>query len=92
MLPGSVWDNTAYGNYLCNVGPWLTENIYEESKLYNVVSTMLGQHCIGILSSQCYPNTSDATLHQKITCAMSAQSVKVCFRRKTVCSFKYVWW
>ena len=52
-----------------NVGQWLTDNFYEENNLYNVVSTMLGQHCIGILSSQCCPNTSERALHKKITSA-----------------------
>ena len=29
------------------------------------MSTMLDQHCIGILFSQCYPNTSETSLHKK---------------------------
>ena len=29
------------------------------------MSTMLDQHCIGILFSQCYPNTSETALHKK---------------------------
>ena len=29
------------------------------------MSTMLDQHCIGILFSQCCPNTSEITLHKK---------------------------
>ena len=52
MLFVSVWVNTAQGNHLHNVGPWLTDNFHEENNLYNVVLTMLGQHCIGILSIQ----------------------------------------
>ena len=56
-LSGSIWDNIAQENYLCNVGPWLTDNVYEENNLYNVVSTMLIQHYIKILSNQCFPNT-----------------------------------
>ena len=68
--------------YLCNVGPWLTGYFYEENNLYNVVSTMLGQHCTGILSSHCCPNTSERTLYKKITCAMLAQSAQTRFRRK----------
>ena len=52
----------AEGNHLCNVGPWQTDNIYEEDNLCNVVSTMLGQHCTEILSSQCCPNTSETML------------------------------
>ena len=51
MMSGSVWANIAQGNHLCNNGAWLTENFYEENNLYNVVSTMQGQHSIGILSS-----------------------------------------
>ena len=67
---------------LCNVGPWLTDNFYEENNLYNVVSTMLGQHCIGILSKHCCPNMSEKTLPKKITYAMLAQSAQTYFRRK----------
>ena len=48
----SLMDNTAQGFYLCKNGPWLTDNFYEGNNLYNVVSIM-GQHCRGILSSQC---------------------------------------
>ena len=58
MSSSSAWANIAQGNYLCNVGPWLTNNFCEENNLYNVVPTMLGQHCIRIVSSQCCPNTS----------------------------------
>ena len=58
-LPGSVWANIAQGDYLCNVGPWLTDNFYEENNLYNVASTMLRQYYIGILSVPCCPNTSE---------------------------------
>ena len=82
MLSGSIWANIAQGNHLCNVGPWLTDNFYEENNLYNIVSTRLGQHCIGILSSHCCPNTSERTLHKKITCAMFAHSAQTSFRRK----------
>ena len=84
LLSGSVWANIAQGNHLCNVGPWLTDNFYEENNLYNVVSTMLGQHCIGILSSQCCPSTSEGTLHKKIACAMLAQSTQTRFCRKII--------
>ena len=65
--------------YAC---PWLIDNFYEENNLYNVLSTMLGQYCIGILSSQCYPNTYERTLHKKITCAILAQSAQQWFWRK----------
>ena len=68
--------------HLCNVGPWQTANFHEVNNLYNVVSTIMGPHCIGILSSQCCPNTSETTLHQKNTCAMLARSAKTRFRRK----------
>ena len=30
-----MWVNIAEGNFLHNVGPWLTENFYEEDDLYN---------------------------------------------------------
>ena len=53
MLPGSVWVNIAQGSNLWNVGLWLTDNFYEENKLYNVVSTMLGhiaqEYCLVIV-------------------------------------------
>ena len=35
-----------------------TNSFAEENNLCNVVSTMLGQHCVKILSSQCCPNRS----------------------------------
>ena len=54
----SLSDNIAQGFYLCNVGPWLTDNFYKKNNLYNVVLTILRSHCIGILSSQCCSNTS----------------------------------
>ena len=82
MVSGSVWANLAQGNHLCNVGPWLTDNFYEENNLYNVVSTMLEQHCIEILSSQYCPNTSEIILHKEITCAMLVQSAQTRFCRK----------
>ena len=84
----TVCASIAQGDYLSNVSPWLIDNFYEESDLYNVVSTMLGQHCIRILSSQCCPNTSETTLHKKTICPMLDQSAQTCFRRKTVCRFK----
>ena len=30
----SLSDNIAQGNYMCNVGPWLTGIFYEERNLY----------------------------------------------------------
>ena len=51
--------------YLFNVSLWLRYNFYEENNLCNAVLTMLGQHYIGILSSQCCLNTFETTLHQK---------------------------
>ena len=55
-----MWANIAQGNYLCNVGPWLTDNL----------------SFIGISYTQCCPNTSEITLHKKITCAILVLSVK----------------
>ena len=62
------------------------------SKLLTTL-TQCRQHCIGILSSQCCPNTSTLRQHctQKNICAMLTQSAQICFPRKTGCSFKYVW-
>ena len=48
------------------------DNSNEENNLYNVVVTMLGQHCIGIFSSQCCSNSPETTMHKKITCTMLA--------------------
>ena len=52
-VAASVWANIESGNYLWNVALWLRYNSYEEDNLYSVVSTMLDQHCIEILFSQC---------------------------------------
>ena len=68
MLSEYIWDNIAQVSYWCNVGPGHIVIFSQKNNLYNVVSTMLEQHCIGILSSQCCPNTSETTLHKKITC------------------------
>ena len=43
-----MWANIVQGIYLSNIGPWLTNNIPYQNKLYKVVSTKLGQHRIGI--------------------------------------------
>ena len=43
MLSGSIWANIVQGNYLRNVGPWLTDNFYEENNLENVGLTPLVQ-------------------------------------------------
>ena len=86
MVSGFFWVNIAQGNHLCNVGPWQTDNFHEINNLYNVVSTVLGPHCIGILSSQCCLNTSATTLHQEITCAMLTQSAQTRFRKKITCT------
>ena len=55
---------------------------YKENNPCNVVLTMQVQHCIRILSSQCCPNTSETTLHKKITCAVLTLSAQSCFCRK----------
>ena len=78
----SVKDSIASCIYLCNVGPQLTNNFYQGNNLYNALSTMLGQHCIAILPSQCFPNTSETALHKINTCAMLAQSPQKCFSQK----------
>ena len=82
MVSGSFWVTITQGNHLCNVGPWQTDNFYVKINLCNILSTMLEQRCIGILSSQRCPNTSETKLHKKITCAMLAQSTQTGFRRK----------
>ena len=77
-----MWTNIAQGIYQCNVGPWLTNNFSKQNKLCNVVSTKLGQHCMGISYTQCCPNTSETTLHTKITCAILVLSAQQCVCRK----------
>ena len=86
MVSGSFWANIAQGNHQCNVGQWQTDNFYEQNDLSNVVSTMLGQNCLGILSSQYCPNTSETTLHKKTTCAMLVQSPGTTLHRKIICN------
>ena len=53
----------AWGFYLFNIGPYLTDNFHEENNLRNVVLTMLGQHCIRILPRRCCLNMSKTILH-----------------------------
>ena len=77
-----MWANIAQRNYLLSVGIWLTDNFYEENNLYNVVSTMLGQHCIGISYAPCCPNTSEATLHRKTTCVILALNAETYYCMK----------
>ena len=89
MVSGFFWVNIAQGNHLCYVGPRQTDNFYETNNLYNVLSTMLGPHCITILSIQCCPNTSETTLHKKITCAMLTLSAQTLFRRKITYAMLY---
>ena len=48
-----MWANIAQGNYLCNLGTWLTDNFPEQNNICNVLSVKLEQNCIEILSSQC---------------------------------------
>ena len=67
----AIWANIAQGNYLCNVGPQLTDIFSQQNNLYNVVSIKPGQHCIGILHTQCCPNTPETTSHKKITEAVA---------------------
>ena len=62
--------------------PIVNEQLFLKHKLYNIVSTKLGQHCTGISYTQCCPNISETTLHMKITCAILALSAHQCFFRK----------
>ena len=39
----------------------------------------LGQHCMGILYTQCFTSMSETTLYKKITYAMLAQSTQTLF-------------
>ena len=57
-------DEQHFTRFLPFVGSWLADNFYEENNLCNVVLTTLGQHCIGILSSQYCPNRSETTLQE----------------------------
>ena len=62
--------------------PMSNRQFYEENNLYSFVSTMLRQYSIGILSSQCCPNTSETILHKKITCSKLPESAHTGFCRK----------
>ena len=62
MLSGATW-TTLHSFYLCSDDPWLTDNVYEENKLYNAVYAMLGQHSKEIFSSQCCLHVSETTFH-----------------------------
>ena len=67
----------------CNFVSWLTKNFSQQNNLYSVVSMKLGQNCTVISYIQyCPPNTSETTLHKKITGAMLAQTTQSSFRRK----------
>ena len=70
-----------------------------ENNLFNFVSTMhrnnigqkqqqhrnnMEQHCIEILWSHCCSNTSEAELHEKITCAMLAYNSWTTLHRKII--------
>ena len=46
------------------------------------MSIKLEQHCIEISYTQCCPNTSETTLHKKITCAIIALSKQTKFSKK----------
>ena len=49
------------------------------------MSIKLGQHCIGISYTPvtpCCPNTSETTLHKKITFIILALNAQICFCRK----------
>ena len=81
ILSGNVreifLDNSPQGFYLFNVGSWLTDNFCEKNNLCNVVLTMLGQHCVRILSSQCFLNVSlNGNIMQKKYCAILAMGAQ----------------
>ena len=73
----SLSNNIAQGFYLCNIGPWLTNNFSWQIPLR--------QHCTKKLLVQCWPrphaqknnpqfclDLSGSTLHKAITCGMLA--------------------
>ena len=53
--------------------------------LCKIVQGVLRHHCKKIFPVQS-PNTSKTTLHKKISCAMSTQSVQASFCRKITCA------
>ena len=59
-------------------------NIARGFNLWKVVPWVLRHHCRRFSPVQS-PNTSEATLHEKITCAVSTQSVYASFYRKIAC-------
>ena len=73
LLSGASWI-TLHKVFACiMLAQWLTDNFYEENNLYKVVSTIMGQHCIGALPSQCCANTSETTLHKKYLSNIGAE-------------------
>ena len=84
FFPVHIWsllDNIAQDFCLCNVSPWPTENFIKKVPYTMLYRPYSEKHCIGILSSQYYPNTSETTLRKKDTCSMLVQSAQTCFCR-----------
>ena len=76
-------DEQHFTRFLPFVGSWLADNFYEENNLCNVVLTTLGQHCIGILSSQCCLNTSKTIWRtKKYLWNFGQEGAQTCFYRK----------
>ena len=71
--------------YLCNVDPWLTDNVYEKNNLYNTVLTILGHfiHCLVNVV-----NVWDNTPKKIVLYIQSilAQKAQTCFCRKASCT------
>ena len=80
-----------YGtNYLCNVGPWLTDT-YEENNLYNTVLNILGQHFIHCLvnSLNAQDNTPKKTVLYIYTINTGPKSTDMFSQESPLyCSFK----
>ena len=59
-----MWADITQGNYLYNVGSWLTDNFSQKDNPCNVVSIRLGEHFIGTWHTKCCPNMAEIS-HRK---------------------------
>ena len=55
------------------------------------MSIKLGQHCVGILYTQSFPNMAEPTFHKKITWAIMAHSPQPNFHKKIIYNFTWIY-
>ena len=73
-------------NYLCNVDPWLTDNVYEENNLYNSVITILEQHFIHCLVNIVIVRANTPKKTVLYIQSILAQKAHTCSHRKAGCA------